>query len=98
MRLSERLKEKLKQAVLKSFGDVPVYLFGSRADDTAIGGDIDLAIDVEFDRAQFRRKKAEFGAELIRVGFIEIEVDVVPFKPSDYLLAKEIKNTAIRLF
>ena len=98
MRLSQRIKDKLYKAVLNSFGDVPVYLFGSRVDNAAVGGDIDLAIDVELERTQFRRKKAIFGAQLIRLGFTEIEVDVVSYKPKDELLAKEIKNTAIRLF
>jgi predicted nucleotidyltransferase len=46
MRLSNRIIKILQQSILKSFGEIEVYLFGSRVDDKQIGGDIDLALDV----------------------------------------------------
>ena len=98
MRLSESIIKKLRVATERSFGNVPVYLFGSRVDDDAISGDIDLAIDIELERDMFRKKKAIFGAELIRMDFTEINVDMVLFKPDDALLAKEIQKKAIRIF
>ena len=98
MRLSQRIIKKLKQAILKSFGEVPVYLFGSRVDNNAIGGDIDLAIDVSLDKLLFRQKRVLFKTELLKMGFIETEVDIVAYHPNDPLLAKEIAHNGVRLF
>lgn len=56
---------------------MPVYLFGSRADDDLSGGDIDLAIDVEMDKEQFWQCKVQFKTALLQMGFDQIEVDVV---------------------
>ncbi|WP_440682490.1 nucleotidyltransferase domain-containing protein [Cysteiniphilum halobium] len=47
------MKRILKKAVSQSFGEVHVYLFGSRVDDDLNGGDIDLAVDVKMDQEQF---------------------------------------------
>jgi len=46
MRLSDFEREILKRAAIESFGtDVRLRLFGSRADDSRRGGDIDLLVD-----------------------------------------------------
>ena len=97
MRLPEGMIKKLTVALHESFGHVPVYLFGSRTDDQKIGGDIDLAIDVHLAQAEFKQKKIKFKTTLAYMGFDEITVDVVPYHPSDALLAKEIRGTAIPL-
>lgn len=44
MRLTNSEIEAIKKAFLKTFEDGKIYLFGSRADDTKKGGDIDLYI------------------------------------------------------
>lgn len=88
----------LQKAILQSFGVVPVYLFGSRVDDALIGGDIDLAIDVGMDQEQFWQCKVKFKTALLKMGFDQIEVDVVPFNTKDELLAREIKENGVRLF
>jgi len=47
MRLSPQAQTIIHQAVVKRFGDqVQVRLFGSRLDDAAIGGDIDLHVRI----------------------------------------------------
>jgi len=52
MRLSEQQREIIKLTLLKYFGaGSEVRLFGSRVDDTARGGDIDIYIEPEIDRA-----------------------------------------------
>ncbi len=98
MRLSAQMKEKLQKAVLESFGNVPVYLFGSRVDDQKKDGDIDLAVDVDLTLADFRQCKVRFKTILISMGFDQIAVDVVPYHSKDKLLFREICRTAVRLF
>jgi predicted nucleotidyltransferase len=47
LRLSDFYQETIKSTGLEIFGnDTKIYLFGSRADNTKRGGDIDLYIDV----------------------------------------------------
>jgi predicted nucleotidyltransferase len=46
MRLDESTRQRIKHEVAQLFGEgAKVRLFGSRADDTSRGGDIDLLID-----------------------------------------------------
>jgi len=48
MRISELQRELIKQTVLKYFGaESELRLFGSRVDDNARGGDIDLYVEPE---------------------------------------------------
>ena len=98
MRISSTTVAKLKRAIHLSFGKVPVYLFGSREDDNAVGGDIDIAIDSQLNREIFAQKRVLLKTELVKMGFTEISVDVVPYYPKDELLAQAIQKTAIRLF
>ena len=58
MRLSKRIITILQDNIKKSFGNVNVYLFGSRTDDNKRGGDIDLAIDTNISKQEFRKKKS----------------------------------------
>jgi predicted nucleotidyltransferase len=97
MRLSNRIVNILHQSLLKSFGDVEVYLFGSRVDDKQIGGDIDLALDVCMSKEEFQKKKALFVSCLLRVGF-DLKVDLVNLNTKDLLLRQEIQKNHIRLF
>jgi predicted nucleotidyltransferase len=72
MRLSKRIVEILQNNITKSFGNVNIYLFGSRTDDTKKGGDIDLAIDTNITKREFRKKKSLFLALLMRIDFLGI--------------------------
>ncbi len=96
MRLTGPLKQTLLRCAQNSFGPVDVYLFGSRVDDHKTGGDIDLAIDLDCSRTEFRKKKFDFLTALIMED-LEIKVDVVPYHPNNALLAEEIHNTAVKL-
>lgn len=96
MRLPEALHKAILRAAQKSFGDVKVYLFGSRVFDDKIGGDIDLAIDADVPYEEFRTKKAQFLASLMREGY-DLNFDIVPYRHKDPLFRAEIETHAIDL-
>ena len=96
MRLSKRVIHILQSSIEKSFGDVNVYLFGSRTDDNKRGGDIDLAIDTDLSQQEFRKKKSSFLAILARLDF-EYEIDVVNFNTKDTLLYNEMHENNIKI-
>jgi predicted nucleotidyltransferase len=96
MRLSKRIVNILQNNIKKSFGDVNVYLFGSRIDDTKKGGDIDLAIDVNLSEEEFKKKKYLFFTLLIRIDF-DYKIDIVNFNIKDKLLYDEIRENNIKI-
>jgi predicted nucleotidyltransferase len=96
MRLSKRIINILQNNITKSFGDVNIYLFGSRTDDDKKGGDIDLAIDSSLSRQEFRKKKSLFLAMLMRIDF-DYKIDIVNFNTKDELLHNEIQKNHIKL-
>jgi len=96
MRLSKRVITILKDNIKKSFGDVNVYLFGSRIDDNKKGGDIDLAIDANLSTQEFRRKKFLFLAMLMKNDF-DYKIDIVNFNTKDELLHNEILHNSIKI-
>jgi predicted nucleotidyltransferase len=93
MRLQKRILDKLKLAVKNSFGDVDVYLFGSRVDDTKKGGDIDLAIDTNMSRLDFRKSKSKFFSFLIKNN-LNLKIDVVNYNTKDEFLHYQIVNNS----
>jgi hypothetical protein len=72
----------IKSAAVRHFGaDCVVRLFGSRADDTRRGGDIDLHVVVADDTLATLNQKIEFLLQLEKsIG--DLEVDVVLEGPS----------------
>ncbi len=96
MRLSSRVKNIILNAIKDNFGDVEVYLFGSRVDDTKRGGDIDIAIKVDMDIKEFKRKKIEVAKELLRQEFL-FDVDIVQYNKSNSLLYDEIMQNSTKL-
>ncbi len=96
MRLGNRLKQNIKRCVLMSFGDVDIYLFGSRVDDSKVGGDIDLAIDISVSKEQFRQYKIQFITALIKSG-LDLKIDIVPYRTEDALLRAEIERSAVKI-
>lgn len=96
MRLKENIVQIIVESSQTSFGTVDIYLFGSRTDDSKKGGDIDIAIDIELSREEFRSKKAKFIATLLRKGF-DLKIDLVPYNAKDPLLHSQIRKNSIKL-
>jgi len=96
MRLSKRVITILQDNITKSFGNVNIYLFGSRTDESKKGGDIDLAIDTNISKQEFRKKKSLLLAMLIRIDF-DYKIDIVNFNTKDELLYNEIHKKNIKL-
>ncbi|MBN2782347.1 MAG: nucleotidyltransferase domain-containing protein [Campylobacterales bacterium] len=97
MRLRKTIIDKIKRAIKDSFGDVNVYLFGSRVDDAKKGGDIDIAIECNLSKEEFRKNKVKFLSYLSTNGF-EFPIDVVDYNTKDDLLRAQIVANAEKLF
>ena len=96
MRLSKRTINKIQKSIEASFGDVKVYLFGSRTDDSKRGGDIDLAIETNMTKKEFKQHKVEFVTSMLRLG-LDLKIDLVKLVSNDALLNSEINNNKIRI-
>jgi predicted nucleotidyltransferase len=94
MRLEKIIINKLKEAAYDSFGNVNIYLFGSRTDDTKKGGDIDIAIDADISNVQFRKNKIKFVTNLFKKDF-DLKIDIVNYNTKDLFLKKQIDKNAI---
>jgi predicted nucleotidyltransferase len=62
MRLNPKIANYLKQLIQEKIPGSTIYLFGSRVDDNALGGDIDLMIltNEPADKRIFRKIRMEF--------------------------------------
>lgn len=82
MRLSETSREVIRQAVMEIFGpDARVQLFGSRVNDDARGGDIDLLITSDTPIAEAEQKSLRLVARLqLKLG--DQPIDVLVLDPS----------------
>ncbi len=79
MRLTEREREAIREAALEFF-HAPVHLFGSRLDDAASGGDIDLFIESDLCAAELEQRRiAMLGRLYRRLG--ERRIDLVVTAP-----------------
>ena len=84
MRLSSAQLAAIREAATEAFGsEVPLWLFGSRTDDSRRGGDIDLLVAPALDDANARlAAKLRFAAALERrIG--ERKIDIVIASPND---------------
>nr|VFJ44801.1 MAG: hypothetical protein BECKFW1821A_GA0114235_100831 [Candidatus Kentron sp. FW]VFJ50568.1 MAG: hypothetical protein BECKFW1821B_GA0114236_100725 [Candidatus Kentron sp. FW] len=99
MRLTDRQTRIIKQKTVECFGtEATVRLFGSRADDAARGGDIDLYIEVPSHAdSVFRRSMRLYGVLQIALGLQRI--DIVTHVAGQPLarIHQEARATGIRL-
>ncbi len=101
MRLSDRQRTVIRDAVTENFGvGANVWLFGSRVDDAARGGDIDLYIEpATDDAAQIVESKLRFMVSMYKqLG--EQKIDVVIHRPgctASLPIYKIAKQTGVKL-
>jgi len=76
MRLDDKTREIIKSEVASQFGvKAIVRLFGSRADDTQLGGDIDLLIEPSEPLAHRIQEECRLSARLyIKLGGRKVDV------------------------
>ncbi len=83
MRLSPKERREIKNVLFQIFGEVTVYIFGSRLDDTRRGGDIDIFVQIRKPTGNLRAKRAK--AQLL--------LEEKLLKPVDILIEGEVQNT-----
>jgi predicted nucleotidyltransferase len=95
MRLSEVYRSSIKRSFAEVFGEGHIYLFGSRVDDDARGGDIDLYLDTKEIENLFQ-KKIQFLAKIKReIG--EQKIDVVFHINKERLIEQEARRWGVEL-
>ena len=82
MRLSQQTQQIVRDTVREVFGvEANVKLFGSRINDDARGGDIDLLVELPTIAAEIERKTMQLTARLqLRIG--DQPIDVLVLDPS----------------
>ena len=86
MRLTQEEIKKIKEVIFKIFGKSRIYVFGSRTDDKAKGGDIDIFVIPE-NREDLFKKKLKASVEL--EGIFYLPVDIVVHYDFNRLIEKE---------
>ena len=95
MRLEPEQAQAIREEVRRFDADAMIYLFGSRADDNARGGDIDLL--VVSDRFGFRDLLHLRTAILDRIGWQQLDLVVRRQDQLDEPLSVVARQTGIKL-
>ena len=95
MRLQRAEREAIKETFTEVFGEGEVYLFGSRADDTRRGGDIDLYLITPENKATLPYKAAFLVKLKARIG--EQRIDVVFAKDPSRSIEREARKSGVKL-
>ena len=98
MRLTHYELNAIKQTFLDLFHEGKIYLFGSRVDDTKIGGDIDLYLELRenLNAEELMRLKVQFKLKLYDL-IGEQKIDIVVSKDKDRSIEKEIMKNGVLL-
>ncbi len=100
MRITEYQRKKIKDVIEKIFGTkAEVYLFGSRADDSKKGGDIDLLVSLpeECENLELKKIKSVTGIQFA-IGDQKIDMIVSPDILSDSrIVVREALEKGVRL-
>ncbi len=93
MRLTDREQFEIKNVIAGLDSEAKVYLFGSRADDNARGGDIDLLI---YSEKITERDQSDLRIELFeRLG--EQKIDLIITKDLDSAFVRLIYGKGVEL-
>ena len=95
MRLNEKYIKVIKKYFFEIFNHGEIYLFGSRADDSKKGGDIDLYLVVEDKRNIFRKKIKYLAKTKRELG--EQKIDIIFNMDKERLVEKEARQWGIKL-
>jgi len=82
MRLSLKEQKEIKKILKDIFGDVKIYIFGSRLDDSKKGGDIDIFLQISKSIKNKRVKRAK--AKLL--------LEEKLLKPIDIIIEEDANN------
>lgn len=95
MRLNQRQRDAIKISFHEVFPSGQIYLFGSRTDDSKLGGDIDLFLEVGEENRNFE-SKIQFLARLKqKIG--DQKIDIVFPGNLDPLFEQELERCKILL-
>lgn len=95
MRITSKQHQAIKKYFLEVFKKGKIYLFGSRVDDNAKGGDIDLYV-VTAEQKDLVRKKITFLAKLKKeIG--EQKIDLVFDKGAERTIDRKAKSQGVLL-
>jgi len=99
MRLSEYQLEVIKRSVDDSFGEhSAVFLFGSRVNDQAKGGDIDLFIETTLEKSKAYQAKMQLFTALQRqLGEQKIDIVVQALDDESLPIYQEARTLGIKL-
>ena len=99
MRLSQQTQQIVRDTVRDVFGiEAKVKLFGSRINDDARGGDIDLLVELPSITAEIERKTMQLTAKLqLRIGDQPIDVLVIDPSTPRHSIHEQASITGIRL-
>ena len=99
MRISSQTQDVIRETVLELFGpDCTVMLFGSRVNDAARGGDVDLLVQSKTPIKDRQRKALQLVARLqIRLGDQPIDVLVLDAQTEQQPIHQEAIRTGVRL-
>ena len=97
MRLTDFEKITIKETAKDIFGpDAKIFLFGSRADDSIKGGDIDLFIETT-NLASLQDKISFISKLKLKLGDQKIDVVVNSLKQNDKKIFRVAKKTGIAI-
>lgn len=99
MRLSEQTQHVISSTARQMFGDgVRIWLFGSRVDDAARGGDIDLLIETDVTLESRAAAAGRFNAKL-QMSLGEQKIDILLVDAATPLLPihQIARETGVRL-
>jgi len=96
MRINKFEIDSIKQITRRVFGEnAKVFLFGSRVDDTLLGGDIDLYIQSK-NKDDLYSKQTRFTIDL-KIAIGDQKIDVIVAKNPERLIEKEALSKGIML-